>query len=158
MALPVSHCMGAKVSVSDPGGGSARGCRVVDSSDMRIRRLRGGGVERAAGPRASGFDDSAEGVRIGVDGSSQGSDIDEDVPSVSATEEETLLGQSFLGQGVLRGHGRLGCGHDTEVCPLPGGDGEAVGAASTLLRQIAAQRRALLPLGAGPCPPYGGID
>jgi len=134
MALPVSHCMGSEVSVSDPGGGGERGRRGVDSCDMWVCWLRGSGAQCATGPRASGFDDSTEGIRIGVDGTFKGADIDEDVPSVPAAPQEALLGQSFLGQRILCGHGGLGCGHDTEVCPLPGGEGEAVGTASALLR------------------------
>jgi len=69
---------------------------------MRICRLRGGGAECSARPRASGLDDSAEGIGFGVDGSGQGSDVDEDVPSVSATQEEAYWAIIF-GQRVLRG-------------------------------------------------------
>jgi len=70
--------------------------------------------------------------------------------SVSAFEEKALPGQSFLGQGILRGHGWLGCGHDTKVCPLPGEEGKAVGAAAiNRLRHIVAAQL----LG----PPVGGF-
>ena len=130
-----------------------------DSSDMRLCRLRGSGAECAARPRSSCGDDSAEAIGFGIAGSVKGSDVDEDVQAVSATQEEAVLGQSFLGQGLLCGHSGFGCGHDTQVCPLSGGKGEAAGAASTLLRvTVAAQYKALPPLGAGPRPPYGGID
>jgi REP element-mobilizing transposase RayT len=53
--------------------------------------------------------------------------------SVSADEGEAVLGESFLVQRILRRHSRIGCGHDTEVCPLSRGKGEAVGTTSTVL-------------------------
>ena len=150
--------MGSEIPVSNPGGRGQRGCCGGDSSDMWICRLRSGGTECAAGPRASGVDDPAEGIGIGIDGAVKGSDVDEDVPSVSATQEEAVLGQSFLGQRVLRGYGGIGCGHDTKVCPLSGGEGEAVGTASTMLRdQLRHNVEPCLLWGQGPVPPMGGL-
>jgi hypothetical protein len=35
--------------------------------------------------------------------------------TLSVFEAEALLGQSFLGEGLLCGHGWSGCGHDTQV-------------------------------------------
>ena len=126
---------------------------------MRVCRVRGGGAERSAGSCASGNDGTAEGCPIGFAGAFEGADIDAAVSSVSAFEEKALLGESFLGQGILRGHSWLGCGHDTKVCPLPGEEGKAVGAAAInrLRHIVAAQLLGPPPLGAGPCPPCGGI-
>ena len=89
----------------------------------------------------------------------EGAELDEDVPPVLVFEEEAILGQSFLGQGLLCGHSGIGCGHDTQVCPLSGAEGAAVRAAATVRLRIikAAQLQGPPPLGAGPCPPYGGI-
>ena len=57
-------------------------------------------------------------VDIAAIGSAEGSDGNESISPISAFEKEALLGQSFLGQGLLRGYGGSGCGYDTQVCPL----------------------------------------
>lgn len=45
------------------------------------------------------------------------------VYAISAVTETTLLGQSLLGQGLLCGYGRAGCGDDTSVCQVSGEGG-----------------------------------
>jgi len=137
---------------------------VRQATKMGCRRSAGmpdasGGAECATGSRAPGFDNSAEGSRIRVTGSVEGADVDKDVPPVSAFEEEALLGQSFLVQGLLCGHGGIRCGHDTQVCPLSGEEGTAVRATAIVRLRIikAAQLQGPPPLGAGPCPPMGGF-
>jgi hypothetical protein len=159
MALSVSCGLGTEISVPDSNRFGEASRRRWGAGDLRVCRLRGGGAECAAGSRASGADDSAEGSGIGLIGSVEGADLDKDVPPVSVFEEEAVLGQSFLDQGLLCGHGGIGCGHDTQVCPLPGEEGAAVRAAATVRLRIitAAQLQGPPPLGAGPCPPYGGI-
>jgi hypothetical protein len=85
-----------------------------------------------------------------VIGAVEGPDLDADIPLVSAFEEKALLGESLLVQGPLCGHSRVGCGHDTQVCPLPGKERAADGAATVdrLGIIVAAQLK-------GPAP-YGG--
>jgi len=121
--------------------------------------MRGCGIECATGSCASGDDDPAEDIGVSFAGTIERADVDADVPAVPASKEEAVLGQSFLGQGVLRRHSGTGCGHDTEVCPLPGKERTADGATSTdrLTIMVAAHLTGPAPLGAGPCPPYGGI-
>src|SRR5512139_3727198 len=104
MALSVSCCMGTEVSVSDLNRGCEGRSRSWGPGDLRVCGMRGDGAECAAGSRASGSDDSAEGVDIRSAGAIEGSDLDEVVSPVSVFEEEALLGQSFLGQGLLCGH------------------------------------------------------
>jgi len=111
--------MGTEVPISDIGRRDKRGSRVWNTSDMRICRMRSSGAECTKGSRAFDRDDSTEGIDIVSDGEAQGSDLAEDIQSASGTEEEAVLGESFLVQRVLRGYDWSGCGHDTQVCPLP---------------------------------------
>ena len=159
MALSVPRCLGAEIPVSDFDRCGERGHRKRDTSHLRFCRLRGGGVERSSGPCALGVDGSSQGGDIATDGSSEGADLDAIVSSVSAIEEEAILGQSFLGQRLLCGHGGSGCGNDTQVCALSREEGTAAGAAAVdrLRVMLTAQLLGPPPLGAGPCPPYGGI-
>jgi hypothetical protein len=94
--------------------------------------MRGGGAECAAGSCACSVDDPPEDIDISSAGPGEGSDLDEVVSPVSVFEEKTVLGESFLGQGLLCGHSGIGCGHDTKVCPLPGKIGAAVRAIATV--------------------------
>jgi len=119
VALSVSCCVGAKVSVPDIDRSDKGSCRSRDPSDLRVCGLRSDRVERTARSCASAGDDPAEGVDIGFAGAIEGAELDEAVPPVSVFEEEAVLGESFLGQGLLCGHRGFGYGHDTQVCPLP---------------------------------------
>jgi len=158
MALSVSCCLGTDVSVSDPNRSGKAGRRSRDPGDLRVCGIRGRGAECAAGSCASGGDDPAEGIDIGVAGPVEGSDVDGVVPPVSVLEEKAVLGQSFLGQGLLCGHSGIGCGHDTQVCPLPGEEGAAVGAAATVRLEIiiAAQLTGPAPSGGRALSPLWG--
>ena len=157
MALSVPHSLGTEISFPnidgcDWGFGPRR-----DTSDLRIYWVRGGRVERAKRPRASVGHGTAEGVDFGSDGTSQGTDGDEGIPSVPRTEEKALLGQSFLGQGILCRHNWSGCRNDPKVCPTSGAEREIRGA--TAVRRLGPPKRrhscALPPLGAGQWPPHG---
>ena len=136
MALSVSCCLGTEISVPDSNRFGKASSGRWGAGDLRVCRMRGGGAECAAGSGASGVDDSAEGSRIRVTGSVEGADVDKDVPPVSAFEEEALLGQSFLDQGLLCGHGGIRCGHDTQVCPLSGEEGTVVRATAIVRLRI----------------------
>jgi len=158
MALSVPRGVGSKVPVPDLNRDGKGVFGSGHPGDLWICWVRSSRIERASGSCASGVDDSAEGIGIGVAGAFEGADIDEDVPAVPAFEEEALLGESLLGQRLLCRHGGIGCGHDTEVCPLPGKERTADGATSAdrLIIIVAAQLTGPAPLGVGPCPPYGG--
>jgi hypothetical protein len=52
--------------------------------------------------------DPAEVFSVGSDGDVEGEDGDQDVSEISGDEEETVLGESFLGEGVLCEHDRVG--------------------------------------------------
>ena len=149
MALSVSCCMGTEVSVSDLNRGCEGGSRSWGPGDLRVCGMRGDGAECAAGSRASGSDDPAEGVDIRTAGSGEGSDLDEVVSPVSVFEEEALLGQSFLGKRLLCGHRGIGCGHDTQVCPLPGEERAADGANTIVRLEIIPAAQLLWPAPSG---------
>ena len=126
---------------------------------MRIFWLRGRGIECAAGPRASDRNGTPEDRNIHIDGPIEGSELDADISAIPAFKEAGLLGQPFLGKRVLRRYGGFGCGHDTQVCPLPGKE-RAVNGAVAVNRLgfiTPAQLTGPPPMGAGPRPPYGGI-
>ena len=159
MALSVSRGLGSEIPVSDfdrPRKGNAGGGNIFD---LWFCRMRGGGVERPTGPCSFVGAGSAQGSDIAAIGSAEGSDGNESISPISAFEKEALLGQSFLGQGLLRGYGGSGCGYDTQVCPLSREERATVGAdATNRLRFINDGTTSWpAPLGAGPCPPYGGI-
>jgi hypothetical protein len=149
MALSVSCCMGTEVSVPDLDRCGKIGSRSRGPGDLRVCGLRADGAECAAGSRASSGDDPAEGINIRFVGSVEGTDFDEAVPPVSVFEEEAVLGQSFLGQGILCGHSGIGCGHDMQVCPLPGEEGAAVGATTIVRLEIIPAARLLWPAPSG---------
>jgi putative transposase len=71
-------------------------------------------------------------VSISFIGAVERSDIDEAVTSISVFEKKPYGAQPFWGKGVLRGRSRAGCGHDTQVCPLPGETGTSDGALTTV--------------------------
>ena len=54
-------------------------------------------------PQISACDsgDCAEVFGVGSDGNVEGEDGDQDVPEFSWDEEETILGESFLGERIL---------------------------------------------------------
>jgi hypothetical protein len=132
MALSVSCCMGTEVSFPDTDRSGKAGRRSRYSGNLRVCGLRVDRIECAARSRAPGGDGATEGIGVASVGPIKGSDIDEIVSPVSIFEKETILGQSFLGQGLLCGHRRVGCGYDAQVCPLPGAKGASVGAAANL--------------------------
>ena len=160
MALSVPCGLGSEVPFPNSDGSGKGRVGIWYPGDLWFCGMRGCGIERATGSCASGDDDPAEGIGISSAGTTERADVDEDVPAVPVLKEETVLGQSFLVQRVLRGHSGTGCGHDTQVCPLPGKERTADGATSTdrLNIIVAAQPTGPAPLGAGTCPPYGGIN
>ncbi len=92
MALPVSHCLGAEVSVSGINGfGRPRGLQqhpgFLWSAELPDHRAECPG-------RSCAFigEGAAEGGDIEVDGSGEGANGSEDIHQVPVFEEETLLG------------------------------------------------------------------
>ena len=75
-------------------------------------------VERAAGPRPFVGEGAAKGFNIPIDGCGEGEKCIEAVHEISVPEAEAILGKPFLGKGLLRGYGGIGCGHDTQVCKV----------------------------------------
>lgn len=65
-------------------------------------RMRSRGIERTGGSCASVGKDTAEIIDVGVDGYLERPNGDKAVQYVSVSQETPLLGQSFLGEGLLR--------------------------------------------------------
>jgi hypothetical protein len=131
MALSVSCRLGSKVSVPYIDGGSKGGFGNWHPSDLWIRRMRSCGAECPNRSCAYGDNGTAKDIHIGVVGKAEGPNLDEVVPSVSAVKEEAILGQSFLGERLLCGYSRTGCGYGAQVCALPGKERATVGADET---------------------------
>ena len=112
--------MGTEVSVSGTEGSDRRGGIELYSGILWSDGLSDIGVERSAGSRASVGTSTAEDIDIEADGGSKRQDGLEDVFQVSVFKEEAVLGQSFLGEGILCGYGRAERGDDTEVCKVSG--------------------------------------
>ena len=81
--------------VSRPGSGKmySRLCITTWSRDRR--------VECAGRSRSFAGDGSTEGFEFRIHGNSQGSNSDPGVQQVSTPQTPTVLGQSFLGAGLL---------------------------------------------------------
>jgi hypothetical protein len=75
--------------------------RPVNRGYMRlwIRRLTGGGTERATGPCKSDFNGATEVVTFAIVGAAQGLDLDAFVQQILTIEEEAVLKESFLVKG-----------------------------------------------------------
>ena len=101
MALPVPHCMGAKIPLPRFAGDDQRGRRKRNNGNLWLCWMRGSRVEYPARPCAFGGDDSAKAIDIRFVGTAERANVDEALPAVSAFEEKALLGQPLLGQGIL---------------------------------------------------------
>jgi len=119
MALSVSHHLGSKIPVPDSDWANrSERCR-RSPGNLRLCRNRGGGTECPKGSCASDRDGAAKAVDLGSHGPSERSNVNEDLQAVQAPEKKALLGQSFLGKGLLRGHGRNGRRNDPKVRQVP---------------------------------------
>ena len=65
-------------------------------------KVRSSGIERAGRSCAFVGKDTAEIIGIGIDGHVERSNGDKAVQCISVSQEAPLLGQSFLGEGLLR--------------------------------------------------------
>ena len=64
-------------------------------------RMRSSGIECAGGSRILVGKSATEVIGIGLDGHNERSDSDKVVQRISVSPETALLGQSFLGEGLL---------------------------------------------------------
>lgn len=151
MALSIPPGLGAEVSVSDAAGADWQGSAEMRDGILSAVGVRDRGGEHSGGPCALVGEGAAEDVDLGVNGRPERANRNSVVQSVSDTTQETLLGQSLLGQGILRGHGRARQRHDTKVCAVSR-EGRIASAAASI---GAWTGRAFSegPLGV---PPYGG--
>ena len=82
--------------------------------------LRGGGVERASGPRACLGADTAQDFDFRIHGAGEREGGLAGVQRLPGTAAQAVLGESLLDQGILCGHGGVGPRNDTEVCKMAG--------------------------------------
>jgi hypothetical protein len=115
MALSISHSMGPEVSIPSVAwscwGGSVQlhPC-VCWPLGMRDHR-----TECTSGPCASIGEDTSESFDLRLHGISQRANSDSSIQEISLPPRAPLLGQSLLGQWVLRGHNRARCRDDTKI-------------------------------------------
>jgi hypothetical protein len=124
MALSVSRSLGAEVQISNIDWANKGEPTSWDPGDMWVLWMRGGRAKRTGGSCTSGVDGTAEAIDIRLTWEIEGAECDAIVSPVSALEEETLLGQPFLGKRILCGYSRLGCRNDPQVCAIPRREGE----------------------------------
>src|SRR5208283_2892016 len=102
------------------GGEGQRGGGVVCEGTESADGLRGAGDERAGGSCAYDRANTAQAVDLRIHGATERQERDPGVERVSGFTTAPLLGESFLGAGVLRWDGGLGRRDDTEVCKIAG--------------------------------------
>ena len=113
--------------------------------------MRDSGAECAAGACALAGEGAAEAVDLGVDGRPERTYRDSVVHGVSEPAQEAVLGQSLLGQRVLRGHGGTQQRDDPEIRTVPGEGRAAPGTAA-----IGTKNRRTFWEGPPGVPPSGG--
>ena len=158
MALSVSYRMGTKISLSDTHRPDSGMGPWGDTVNMQLYRLWGNTTERSARSCAPDRDGSPETFNIGFHGTAEGADIDQVVQKIQRPPKKALLGQSFLGKGILCWHHWPWCRDDWEICKASRAKRTIYRTAG--IRAINTQRRhnssGPPPQGAGPTPPYGG--
>ena len=129
------------------------------SSILRSSRMRSGGIESSEGAYSSDCAGSAQGLGLRSDGHGERSDGDPGFPEVSLSEREALLGEPFLGAGLLRGYDRLGRGDDPRLGEVSGEEGTSGGATqvASVNRGSAGTTRLASSGGQLLSPPMGGI-
>ena len=65
-------------------------------------KVRSGGIECAVRPCAFVGKDTAAVIGIGIDGHAERTNSDKAIQRIPVSQEAPLLGQSFLGKGLLR--------------------------------------------------------
>src|SRR5690349_4213077 len=105
LALSIPRGMGTEVPVPDVAGADWSGSAKMRDDVLSATRMRDRGNECPDRPRALVGQGAAEAIDLGVDGRPERTYCDPAVHGVSEFAQEAVLGQSFLGQGLLRGHG-----------------------------------------------------
>jgi hypothetical protein len=115
MALPVSHHLGSEVPVPDSGrAGGSESCG-WDPGNLWLRWFRIGGTECSKRSCASDRDGAAKALHFGSHGACKRSNVHEDLQAVPISQKKALLGQSFLGKGLLCRHRRNRRRNDPQV-------------------------------------------
>ena len=130
MALSIPSGMGAEISVSDAAWADRQGGAEMCDGILSADGMRDSGDECAGGSCAFVGKGAAEVVDFGVDGRPERTHGDSDVYAVPDVTQEALLGESFLGQRVLRRYGWTERGHDSKIRAVSREGGVASAAAS----------------------------
>jgi len=120
LALSVPYRVGSEIQAPGIEREGGEGGVELHTGVCREVGLQHSGIERATRPCASVGTGATESIHLESDGDPEGSNSDQDIQEVSISEAEAILGQSFLGTGILCGHRRLRQGDDNEVREIPG--------------------------------------
>ena len=112
--------MGSEVPISDASGSDWSGGATVRDDVLSAVGLYDRGDQCAGRSRAPAGEGAATAIGIGADGGPERTYCDTVVQRISEFAQEAVLGQSFLGEGLLRGHGGAERGDGSEVRPVPG--------------------------------------
>ena len=151
MALSIPLGMGAEIPVqNDARAGRERSAQVCNGV-LSATGLRSVGTEYTSRSCALAGKGSTEAVYFGADGRPERTYCDTAVQRIPIYTEEALLGQSLLGQRVLRGYGRAEQRDDTKIREVSREGRNASATAS-----IESRERSAFSEGALGVPPYGG--
>ena len=101
LALPVPFGLGSEVQISHSVGACLGRSRALHPRLLRTFGSGNCGIEYPGGPCSPAGVGSAEGIHFRVHGDNQGPDSNPGSEQVPSSETKTLLGQSFLGAGLL---------------------------------------------------------
>jgi len=161
MALPLPFCMGAEISIQDI---DRERFRRGGTLHTRVFSTTGGrcfGIEYPKGSRASSGHGASKGINLKFCWDAEGENRDKGIQQVSRVEALPVLGQSFLGTGILRRHGGFGRDEDPHVRAVPREAGEDC--PTTRVRLLTTsrpwgQRLSLPPSGARQFNPLQGVN
>ena len=106
MALSIPLGLGAEIPLPDVARSDRqRGAKVRDDV-LPAARMRDRGDERTGGPCAFVGEGAAEAIDLRCDGRPERTYRDSVVQRISEFAKEAVLGQSLLGEGILRRYGR----------------------------------------------------
>ena len=151
MALSIPPGLGAEVSVSNAARADWQGSAEMRNDILSAVGMRDRGDEHSGGSRAFVSKGAAEDVNLGLNGRPERAYRDTALQRIFVYTEEALLGQSLLGQRVLRGYGRAEQRDDTKIREVPRKGRNASATAS-----IESRERSAFSEGALGVPPYGG--
>ena len=135
MGMQIPHCLVSEVPVQASDRGAGAVCSRYHQATVRVEESRDRCGQCANRPHPFGVVDTAEALGIGIGGFSEGQECDQNLRYASGAEAP-VLGEAFLGKGILCQHGRLGRGANSQVCSVAIEQGSNHGSAQNMEEMI----------------------